>query len=193
MGTLQTFVEAVNHVRKVTDRPSSIASGVASNLKMLLDKPSFLEERFREPGENEPRSHIIYVSPDKAFSIVSFVWRPGQVTSVHDHVCWCVVGVLQGIEEETRYILKQDKQGNKWLEAVTNNTVRPGHTCALVPPDEDIHQVKNAGGDVAISIHVYGANIEERGTSINHRFDSYPILPTGRPGEYVSWRKSHPG
>ena len=46
-----------------------------------------------------------------------------------------------------------------------------GHVETLVPPDGDIHAVTAAGRETAISIHVYGADIERRGTSIYRRFD----------------------
>ncbi len=49
---------------------------------------------------------------------------------------------------------------------VTNHTVNPvGSVVALVPPG-DIHRVKNSCDHVAVSIHVYGANVEKLGSSI---------------------------
>ena len=45
-------------------------------------------------------SHLLHAEPDGSFSIVAMVWLPGQVTPVHDHVTWCVFGVLQGAEHE---------------------------------------------------------------------------------------------
>jgi predicted metal-dependent enzyme (double-stranded beta helix superfamily) len=34
------------------------------------------------------------------FSIIAVVWRPGQLTRIHDHMTWCVFGVIQGVEHE---------------------------------------------------------------------------------------------
>ena len=45
-----------------------------------------------------------------------------------------------------------------------------GSVAALTPPG-DIHLVTNPGPGIAISIHVYGADIRERGTSIRRRYD----------------------
>ena len=47
----------------------------------------------------------------------------------------------------------------------------PGHVEALVPPAENIHEVTAAGSGKTISIHVYGADIEARGTSILRRYE----------------------
>jgi predicted metal-dependent enzyme (double-stranded beta helix superfamily) len=47
------------------------------------------------------RSHTPHVEPDGSFSIIALVWRPGQVTRIHDHVTWwCVFGVIKGVEHE---------------------------------------------------------------------------------------------
>jgi predicted metal-dependent enzyme (double-stranded beta helix superfamily) len=31
-------------------------------------------------------SHTLHVEPDGSFSIVALVWRPGQITRIHDHI-----------------------------------------------------------------------------------------------------------
>ena len=53
---------------------------------------------------------------------------------------------------------------------------RRGHVEALEPPG-DIHAVTAGGRDIAISIHVYGADISALGSSIHRRYDELPILP----------------
>src|SRR4051794_23868936 len=68
--------------------------------------------------ETEPDVHLLTVaeragSPDgytrhtlhteAAFSVSAVVWRPGQVTEIHDHLVWCSFMVLQGAETETLY------------------------------------------------------------------------------------------
>jgi predicted metal-dependent enzyme (double-stranded beta helix superfamily) len=120
---------------------------------------------------------------------VALVWRPGQATPIHDHCCWCVVGVWQGVERERRYELRRGPSGlTLAVRAVAY--AGPGDVSVLVPPDEDIHVVENAGAGIAISLHVYGADIAERGTSINRTFPDELVQP-GRAGdaEQVSWRR----
>jgi len=50
-------------------------------------------------------AHVVHTEPDGSFSVCALVWRPGQVTPIHDHVTWCVFGVLQGAEYEEIYAL----------------------------------------------------------------------------------------
>ena len=116
------------------------------------------------------RQHLLHVSPTRRMSVVALVWQPGQRTPIHDHVAWCIVGVLRGIEREDRYRLV-DLDGEQCLVPTGSVEAFPGHVEALVAPAEDIHCVTAGGDETTISIHVYGADIERRGTSIYRRFD----------------------
>ncbi|CAN5712983.1 cysteine dioxygenase [soil metagenome] len=189
---LHEFVDAVGRLSAANRSPVDVAAGVAERLHDLIVDCDFLESAHRRTNPSEPCANLVHVAPDRSFSVVSFVWGPGQTTCVHDHVCWCVVGVLEGSEEETRYRLMGDA-GGSWLEPGERRRLYPGEVCVLVPPDEDVHQVRNVGDDVAISIHVYGADIERLGTSINRRFSDLPMhAPGERSGAPQRWRQRPP-
>jgi 3-mercaptopropionate dioxygenase len=143
---------------------------IADRLGELLAQDGWLSREDRLPGVDDYRQHLLYVSPSRQMSVVALVWQPGQRTPIHDHVAWCVVGVYRGVEHETRYRLIDDG-GEECLQAVGTVEAHPGHVEALVAPADDIHRVAAGGDDLTISIHVYGADIERRGTSIYRRFD----------------------
>ena len=187
---LASFVADIERVVASERDPHPIAAAVQARLPELLADPSFLAPEYREPWPDRYRSHLLVVAPTRRFSVVSMVWLPGQVTPIHDHICWCVVGVLQGLERERRYSLhERPADGERWLVPLEDETVTPGHTCALIPPDENIHQVRNAGDGLAISIHVYGENIAVYGSSINQCFGDLPIRPGDTSGAPVAWRR----
>jgi len=98
--------------------------------------------------------------------LTALVWLPGQRTPIHDQVSWCVVGVYRGVEHETRYRLVDGRP-----EPVAEFSAEPGHVEALIPPAENIHAVTAGGPGKTISIHVYGADIAARGTSILRCYD----------------------
>ncbi|MFI5273212.1 MAG: cysteine dioxygenase [Ktedonobacterales bacterium] len=170
-----------------------VTAGVQRRLDSLLAGPEFLTEQQREPDPEHYRSHLLVVAPSRKFSVVGLVWLPGQITPIHDHICWCVVGVLQGVEHEQRFGLRasaMDGNGGHWLVAEGSETLTAGHTCALIPPEENIHQVCNAGDGVAISIHVYGDDIERYKSSINQCFDDLPVREgDAGDGNAVAWRR----
>jgi len=129
------------------------------------------------------------VHPEGKYSIVALVWKPGQATPIHDHSCWCVVGVWQGVERESTYDL-HESGGELRLVRRGATFAGPGDVSVLVPPDEDIHRVENAGAGIAISLHVYGDDIAVRCSSINRTFGDE--LVDARPAaaaEPASWRR----
>lgn len=116
--------------------------------------------------------HVLHTEPDGSFSVTAMVWRPGQATPIHDHVTWCVFGVLQGVEYEELFALAAD--GSQLLD-VGRNESRPGNVSGFAPPG-DIHRVRNVGDSVAVSLHVYGADITRLGTSVRRCYD-LPVRP----------------
>ena len=59
---------------------------VASELERNLPSPTVLDAEQRIGDPDAYRSHVLHSEPDGGFSIVALVWRPGQVTPIHDHV-----------------------------------------------------------------------------------------------------------
>lgn len=155
------------------ERPAAETSGrVATALTGYLSAPDLLPESARVANPDHYKQNLVHVEEDGSFSIVALVWLPGQRTPVHDHVSWCVVGVHEGDEAEVLYRL--DGEGDQRRLVRTAESTNPqGSTSGFAPPG-DLHEVWNAGDDVAISIHVYGADIRRLGSSIRRRYD-FPI------------------
>lgn len=179
------LAELIARIRTVVGREPNAArvgAAVAELLPPYLLRDDLLTAEQMAPDECAYCRHILHVEPDASFSIVALVWLPGQETAIHDHVSWCVVGVHRGEEDETNYRLA-GRNGPEQLE-VTGHTVNPvGSVAALVPPG-DIHRVKNSGRDVAVSLHVYGADVQKLGSSILRRYThevraANPLLCSG--------------
>ncbi len=168
--------DLVAAIRAATDRHADwqqTAELVAAQLRLHLPAPDMLTAAEREGDPDSYQCNTLHVEPDGSFSVIAIVWRPGQGTPVHDHVTWCVFGVLQGIEYEELFALAAD---GTYLTEVGRNENRPGEISAFAPPG-DIHRVRNIGDSVAISLHVYGADITRLGSSIRRSYD-LPVLAT---------------
>jgi len=168
--------------------PCAIAARAGMLLRPSLADPALLEPRHCEPADDRYRQHLVHVHPTGRYSIVGLVWKPGQATPIHDHRCWCVVGVWRGSERETTFDLHGDA-GYHYLVPRRSEVAAPGDVSVLVPPVEDIHRVENSGRGLAISLHVYGADISVLGSSINRTFGSELVRtqPSAR-GAPLSWR-----
>jgi predicted metal-dependent enzyme (double-stranded beta helix superfamily) len=147
---------------------------VARELRASLPGPAVLTDEERAGEPDDYRCHLLHAEPDGSFSVTAMVWRPGQVTPIHDHVTWCVFGVIQGAEYEELYALTPDGGRLRQVGRSQNNV---GEVSGFAPPG-DIHRVRNHGNGVAISIHVYGADITRLGSSIRRVYE-LPVIGAG--------------
>ncbi len=186
--SLRNLTRALDVLVAADDEASTIAARAGMLLRSALGDPGLLESRHCEPARDHYRQHIVHVHPAGHYSIVALVWKPGQATPIHDHRCWCVVGVWRGLEQEITYDLYGDD--DPFLLQRRSSVAEPGTVSVLVPPDEDVHRVENCGTSLAISVHVYGDDISVLGSSINRRFGEDRVLtrPPFTAGPSVSWR-----
>jgi 3-mercaptopropionate dioxygenase len=135
---------------------------VTDALRRHLPTPDVLTPEQRLGSPNEYSGHTLYVEPDGSFSIVALVWRPGQITRIHDHVTWCVLGVIQGVEHEELF--------DADLNVIGESDNHVGDVSGFAPPG-DIHRVHNTGDETAISIHIYGTDVTRVGSSARRYYD----------------------
>ena len=135
---------------------------VAGQLRRNLPTPDVLSAEQRLGSPETYQSHTLHVEPDGSFSVIAVVWRPGQLTRIHDHVTWCVVGVIQGVEHEELY--------DADLNLIGQSDNELGDVTGFAPPG-DIHRVHNIGDTTAISVHVYGTDVTRIGSSVRRFYD----------------------
>ena len=154
-----------------------LLEGAQPLMKALVAHDDWLPEPMAAAHPQYYQQHLLYGDPLDRFSLVSFVWGPGQKTPVHDHTVWGVIGMLRGTECAQRYT--RDAQG-RIVASGAEATLRPGDIDTVSPTLGDIHVVRNGLDDqVSISIHLYGGNI---GRVSRHVFDP----ETGAIRDFVS-------
>jgi predicted metal-dependent enzyme (double-stranded beta helix superfamily) len=152
-------------IRTAVERPADWAQTaqlVAEQLRLHLPTPDVLTQEQRLGSPDDYVAHSLHAEPDGSFSIVGLVWRPGQITRIHDHVTWCVLGVIQGVEHEELF--------DADLHVIGESDNHVGHVGGFAPPG-DIHRVHNTGDETAISIHVYGVDVTRFGSSARRYYD----------------------
>jgi len=147
---------------------------VAAQLRRNLPRAAeLLTAAEREGDPADYQCHVLHAEPDGTFSVTAMVWRPGQISPIHDHVSWCVFGVLQGVEHEELFALAAD--GSHLLDAGRNEN-KAGDVSGFAPPG-DIHRVHPIGDSAAISLNVYGADITRLGSSVRRCYDLPVLMP----------------
>lgn len=153
----------------IVEQPMTEAERVAAvraALARLIARDDWLPEAVAQPHPEHYQQYLLHCDARERFSVVSFVWGPGQRTPVHDHTVWGLIGMLRGAETGQSFVRDAD---GALMPSGAPVTLQPGDIEMVSPRTGDIHQVANALADrVSISIHVYGGNI---GAVARHVFD----------------------
>jgi len=169
------FIEAVELVIRQLRESKDMVLAIEPLLRRLVTESDWLEEKYRRAIPSKAYAqYLLYRPDDHAFSVVSFVWNPGQGSPIHDHCTWGVIGQYQGEEEESRFRIVDNR-----LERIGVVLARPGDVSHVYPPSRDIHQINNRTASPTISIHIYGGDI---GSQRRHSYDAN----TGTMREFVS-------
>ena len=158
IGKLRHFIQEMTRVvEEVGDQEPKVVARGRALLAELVATDDWLPEAFAIPDPDRYQQFLLYCDPHERFSVVSFVWGPGQKTPIHDHTVWGLIGMLRGAESSTNYELGANGAGLVETEVMR---LKPGDVTAVSPTVGDIHAVENSYDDSAsISVHVYGGNI----------------------------------
>lgn len=156
-GRLRSFVTALAALLDSKPQEAQILRDGAALLQQLIAVDDWLPDDYAQPRPERYQQYLLHADSAERFSIVSFVWGPGQSTPIHDHTVWGLIGMLRGAEFAQAY--KRTADGRLQMDGAEIK-LTPGTVEAISPNIGDIHKVRNAFADsVSISIHVYGANI----------------------------------
>lgn len=156
IARLREFVRAMTRLADAGADERRFLTEGAELLRGLVSRDDWLPEEYATPGPTY-RQYLLHCDPAERFSLVSFVWGPGQRTPIHNHTVWGLVGMLRGEEVSTEMI--PGPPGTPMRKGRVDR-LRPGEVVAVSADTYDIHVVENALPDRAsISIHCYGGNI----------------------------------
>jgi predicted metal-dependent enzyme (double-stranded beta helix superfamily) len=158
--------EYLRTIEAVLDRrPANrvIIREVSLATKSLCASDRWLEDRYRMGNRDCYTRHLLHKDPNNRFVVLALVWMPGQVTPVHDHSCWGVMGLVQGTIEEVCYERLDDGSRPEHCEIEQSRVtdVGTGGVAYLLPPFEEIHRIGNTSSAPTISLHVYGRDLDE--------------------------------
>lgn len=157
LDRLRQFIdELASLLDRETDEAALLDDGQRL-LQQLVAHDDWLPPELAQPSPERYQQYLLHCDSRQRFSIVSFVWGPGQTTPVHDHRVWGLIGMLRGAEYAQGFARSEH---GALLPSGNPVRLERGQVEAVSPRIGDIHQVSNAFDDqVSISIHVYGANI----------------------------------
>jgi len=156
MSKLQKFAAEVEGAVVECPGEADLLARVERAMRDLVAVDDWLPTEMAQPHPLYYQQYLLHRDPADRFSVVSFVWGPGQQTPIHDHTVWGVIGMLRGGEHAQHYV----RTSNGMEAQGPLEELRPGDVASVSPRIGDIHVVSNMFDDrVSVSIHVYGADI----------------------------------
>lgn len=180
----QRFVEAFTQlVEQSSGNEEAILAAGRPLLADLVRNDDWLPDELAQPHSLYYQQYLLHADPEERYSVVSFVWGPGQKTPVHNHTVWALIGMMRGSERGERFAVPEL---GKPMKPLGIEILSPGDVDMVSPRLGDIHRVSNVFDDrVSISIHVYGGNI---GRISRHVFD----VSTGSAKTFISGYSNEP-
>ena len=155
IAPLRHFVRGFTELAgSTTDEGVLLAQG-RELLGDLVGSDGWLPDAYATARSDRYAQYLLHCDPLERFSMVSFVWGPGQRTPVHNHTVWGLVGLLRGTEASEEYALREGLP----VDTGKRNVMKAGDVDAVSPTIGDWHRVANTSDDISISIHVYGGNV----------------------------------
>lgn len=158
LAPLRRFVRDFAALLDGTDDLDRILDAGGALLAALVERDDWLPQDYARPHPERYQQYLLHCDSAERFSVVSFVWGPGQATPIHDHRVWGLVGVLRGAENVQNFLPRE--HDGVLVQQGPTLSLHEGQVEPIDPRAGDIHRVENAYSDrTSISIHVYGANI----------------------------------
>src|ERR1700761_9605127 len=109
--TIRKLRQFVGEIAQLVDSnagESTLLQTGKDALRELISDDDWLPEAYAQPSADRYQQFLLYADARQRFSVVSFVWGPGQQTPIHDHTVWGLIGVLRGAELAAPYARNDD-------------------------------------------------------------------------------------
>jgi predicted metal-dependent enzyme (double-stranded beta helix superfamily) len=170
MAIILPAAPAISELERLSDLAPELAlQRAAPLLTRLARDPAFLDAHVLPLLGEARRAEDWYVAhrcdgQGGSYSLQVFVWPPGTRTKIHDHTSWgaycCVVGSV--LEERYERLDEGSQESHARLKKVWQLLwSKEDGASTVLPYEEGIHRVGNAGDRPAISVHLYGPKIGE--------------------------------
>ena len=139
---------------------------IAAEISRHLTDDNLIAPAFRTFSDDSYARHLVYADPLGRFSVLVLAWLPGQITPIHGHNAWGVVGIHEGTMLNTCF------RAAGSAEPIPTGSQRAcaGSVVAVGAGDEGAHRLENPGPEAALTVHVYGMNLADNPTGINRYY-----------------------
>ena len=168
---LQPFIAELKTLNIQQYDDNTNIARVSLLLAQWVKRQDWLEDKYYNVDPKAGfSSWLVHEEKDHSLAVNLVAWEPGREITPHDHKTWGVVGCVVGLEKNYQWKRIDDgsKPGYAVIERLDTAIICPAGSIISFLPDE-IHSVINESENVAISLHVYGKNLNYTG---RYQYDS---------------------
>lgn len=159
--TVETFIGDVKAILAKHGSTADGLQGIAARMEAFVRDPEVLatHEDFTGNIHTGRQSAPLY-SDESGLTLVRARFGPEEMTPIHSHGSWGVIGVYKGRD---RYQVWKRNDGGTGdgradVEMTDERILEPGDVVVLPPPPQDIHAQQGHDGDAAYEFVLFGAN-----------------------------------
>ena len=105
----------------------------------------------------------LYDEFDYPLTVQLVSWKPGSVSTIHNHAAWGLVAILSGQEKNRFWRRSQTAlmaERNRPLDMVGEQMLQPGDIITFMP--DAIHQIEIVSEEPVVSFNLYGETQRDR-------------------------------
>jgi predicted metal-dependent enzyme (double-stranded beta helix superfamily) len=158
---MRQFLRHLDEHVAVLQTPQEQASTTGKMLRDLLSRGTALGLDNLPCDPSHYTRYLIHADPQNRYAVVAMQWGAGQSTPIHGHDnAWCVEGLYRGQLHITPYDARAVSDDVFQFSSRADEHAQAGDVGVLVPPDE-YHKMSNATADAAVTLHVYGHELQQ--------------------------------
>jgi predicted metal-dependent enzyme (double-stranded beta helix superfamily) len=161
-SVVQTFIR---EVKTILDEEGASESGlerIAGSMRWLVERSDEIVAPESPEGNIHNRRQATPLYTDESgLTLVQASFGPEQLTPIHSHGAWGVIGVYGGRDRYQVWRRNDvgDGPGQAEVELVEERILDPGDVVVLPPPPQDIHAQQGYGGETAYEFVLFGQNV----------------------------------
>lgn len=101
---------------------------------------------------------VLYIDPNRLYSLRIYLWGPGEYTPIHDHNAWGVIGAVNDGYEVVNYSRLDDEsmESHAELKETERFFLKAAQCAHTFPLNEGIHRTGNPTSATNITLSLYG-------------------------------------
>jgi predicted metal-dependent enzyme (double-stranded beta helix superfamily) len=161
-SVVQTFIEEVKAILAAEGETTAGFERISERMRWLIAHSAQVVVSERPDGNiHDMRQAAPLYSDDTGLTLVQASFGPEELTPIHSHGAWGVIGVYEGTDryQVWRRLDAGDGEGDARVELIEERILGPGDVALLPPPPQDIHAQQGHNGSTAREFVLFGKNV----------------------------------